>query len=79
MLLAVSISPGLGWGIVLVLGAIWISLGVLWGRKAKTSEGFVLAGSGLGLIPLAVILIWMGNRTYSACPAPTRTTPPRVG
>jgi hypothetical protein len=30
--------------------------------------GFLLACTGIGLIPLAVILIVLGNRTYEACP-----------
>jgi hypothetical protein len=30
--------------------------------------GFLLACTGAGLIPLAVVLIWLGNRTFSACP-----------
>ena len=30
--------------------------------------GFVLACTGIGLIPLAVVLILLGNRTYQVCP-----------
>jgi hypothetical protein len=30
--------------------------------------GFLLACTGIGLIPLAVILILLGNRTFQACP-----------
>lgn len=30
--------------------------------------GFALACTGIGLIPMAVIMIVMGNRTYEACP-----------
>ena len=48
MFLAASIAPGLGWAIILVLGVVWIALGVLWGRKAKDSEGFVRLW-GLGI------------------------------
>ncbi|MFZ5832641.1 MAG: hypothetical protein ACOY3P_21345 [Planctomycetota bacterium] len=31
--------------------------------------GFLLAATGCGFVVLAIILIWMGNRTYSACPS----------
>jgi hypothetical protein len=30
--------------------------------------GFLLACTGIGLLPLAVILILLGNRTFNACP-----------
>jgi len=31
--------------------------------------GFLIACTGVGLIPLAVVLIWLGNRTFDACPS----------
>lgn len=31
--------------------------------------GFLLACTGIGLVPLAIILIWLGNRTYHCCPS----------
>lgn len=30
--------------------------------------GFALACTGIGLIPLAIVLIVLGNRTFYACP-----------
>lgn len=30
--------------------------------------GLLMACTGIGLIPLAVLLIWLGNRTVEACP-----------
>ena len=30
--------------------------------------GFALACTGIGLIPLAIIFIWFGNRMYQVCP-----------
>ena len=70
MILAASISPSLGWIIVSVLGLFWIALGVLWGRKAKTSEGFVLAGRNVGMAfgSATAMATWVTSNTTMLAP-----------
>jgi len=59
-----------GWSIVIVLGAIWIGLGYLWGRKARDSEGFMLAGRnvGLSLGAATAMATWVTSNTTMVAP-----------
>lgn len=67
---AASISVGAGWTIVLLLGAAWVGLGILWGRKAKNSEGFMLAGRnvGLSLGSATAMATWVTSNTTMLAP-----------
>lgn len=69
-LLATSITVGTGWIIVILLGVLWISLGVFWGRKAKSSEGFMLAGRnvGLSLGSATAMATWVTSNTTMLAP-----------
>ncbi len=68
---AQSLSPQTGWIIVIGLGLIWIALGVIWGRKAKTSEGFMLAGRNVGLAlgSATAMATWVTSNTLMVAPA----------
>lgn len=69
-LVAVSISPSTGWSVVIGLGIAWILLGVYWGRKAKSSEGFMLAGRnvGLSLGAATAMATWVTSNTMMVAP-----------
>ncbi|MEZ5327808.1 MAG: hypothetical protein R3F19_22410 [Verrucomicrobiales bacterium] len=66
----VSISPTTGWIIVGLLGALWIALGFWLGRKAQTSEGFMLAGRnvGLSLGSATAMATWVTSNTTMLAP-----------
>lgn len=60
------------WGValLLILGIVWIGLGVFWGRKAKNLEGFMLAGRnvGMGLGVGTVMATWITSNTTMLAP-----------
>lgn len=64
------VSTTAGWGIVILLGLVWVGLGVLWGRKAKNSEGFMLAGRnvGLSLGSATAMATWVTSNTTMLAP-----------
>lgn len=64
------ISPGISWAIVIGLGVVWIALGVIFGKKAKTSEGFMLAGRkvGLSLGSATAMATWVTSNTTMLAP-----------
>lgn len=70
MILAVSITPATGWAIVISLGILWVALGMYWGRKAKTSEEFMLAGRnvGLSLGSATAMATWVTSNTMMVAP-----------
>lgn len=70
MIAATSISVGAGWAIVIALGLLWVGLGVFWGRKAKDSEGFMLAGRkvGLSLGSATAMATWVTSNTTMLAP-----------
>lgn len=65
-----SLSPSTGWVIVILLGIVWVGLGLYWGRKAKNSEGFMLAGRnvGLSLGSATAMATWVTSNTTMLAP-----------
>lgn len=65
-----SISTTTGWVVVILLGLLWIALGLYWGRKAKNSEGFMLAGRnvGLSLGSATAMATWVTSNTTMLAP-----------
>jgi urea-proton symporter len=65
-----SISVSTGWLVVVVLGILWVALGMWWGRKAKTAEGFILAGRnvGLSLGSATAMATWVTSNTTMLAP-----------
>lgn len=59
-----------GMALLLILGCLWIGLGILWGRKAKSLEGFMLAGRnvGMGLGVATVMATWITSNTTMLAP-----------
>lgn len=70
MILAVSMSPTTAWSVVIVLSVIWVGLGFYWGKKAQSSEGFMLAGRnvGLSLGAATAMATWVTSNTMMVAP-----------
>lgn len=59
-----------GWILVAVLSIIWIGLGLYWGRKAKSLDGFMVAGRNVGLAlgTATVVATWITSNTTMLAP-----------
>jgi len=70
MILAASLNATTGWAIVITLGILWVLLGMWWGRKAKDSEGFMLAGRnvGISLGAATAMATWVTSNTTMVAP-----------
>lgn len=64
------LSPDIGWILLAVMGAVWIALGVYWGRKVKNLEGFMLAGRNVGLAlgAATAMATWITSNTTMLAP-----------
>ncbi|PIB35499.1 urea transporter [Reichenbachiella sp. 5M10] len=64
------ISPETGWILLAVLSALWIFLGVYWGKKAKNMDGFMLAGRNVGLAfgAATAMATWVTSNTTMLAP-----------
>lgn len=60
----------MGYGLLLIFGLLWIGLGLYWGRKAKDSDGFMLAGRnvGLALASATAMATWVTSNTVMLAP-----------
>ncbi len=60
----------LGMIILIVLGALWVFIGVLWGKKAKNLDGYMLAGRkvGLALGSATAMATWVTSNTTMLAP-----------
>jgi len=64
------IGTNMGWLLVAALGVIWVCLGVYWGRKAKTLDGFMVAGRNVGLAlgTATAVATWITSNTTMLAP-----------
>jgi SSS family transporter len=64
------ISPAHGWIIIAGLSVLWIGLGYYWGRRAKSMDGYMLAGRrvGLALGTATVMATWVTSNTTMLAP-----------
>lgn len=64
------ISPETGWILLAVLSALWIFLGVYWGKKAKNMDGVMLAGRNVGLAfgAATAMATWVTSNTTMLAP-----------
>jgi len=64
------LEPSTGWLLLAVFGLLWIGLGVLWGRKAKDTEGFMLAGRNVGMAlgAATAMATWVTSNTTMLAP-----------
>ena len=64
------LSQQTGWILLSVLSVIWIGLGIFWGKKAKSNEGFMLAGRNVGLAfgTATAMATWITSNTTMLAP-----------
>ncbi len=64
------LDPVTGAVLLAVFGAIWIALGTWWGRRAKDSESFMLAGRNVGLAlgTATAMATWVTSNTTMMAP-----------
>ncbi len=60
------------WGylLLLVLGVLWVGLGIWWGRRAQTYDGFAVAGRNVGLAlgTATAVATWITSNTTMVAP-----------
>jgi len=64
------LDTNIGWLLLAFLGVLWIGLGIYWGRKAKSMEGFMLAGRNVGLAlgTATAMATWITSNTTMLAP-----------
>lgn len=64
------LDPATGLVLLAVFGMLWVGLGIWWGRRAKDSEGFMLAGRrvGLALGTATAMATWITSNTTMMAP-----------
>lgn len=66
-----SILPvGTGWTLLVIFSIAWIALGLYWGRKANTLDGYMLAGRNVGLAlgTATAMATWVTSNTVMLAP-----------
>ncbi len=64
------LSTTTGWVLLILLGIVWVLLGIYWGRKAKSMDGFMLAGRNVGLAfgTATAMATWVTSNTTMLAP-----------
>jgi Na+/proline symporter len=64
------LSASYGWIVLAALSVIWIVLGIYWGRRAKSMEGYMLAGRNVGLAlgTATAVATWVTSNTTMLAP-----------
>lgn len=64
------LNPSLGWGLLVIFGVLWVGLGIFWGKKAKSLDGFMLAGRNVGLAlgSATAMATWVTSNTIMVVP-----------
>jgi len=64
------LSPNVGWALLSLFGVIWVALGIYWGRKARSLDGFMVAGRNVGLAlgTATAVATWMTSNTTMLAP-----------
>ncbi|MBD3257848.1 urea transporter [candidate division GN15 bacterium] len=64
------LSANHGWILLAILSLMWIGLGIYWGRRAKSMEGFMLAGRNVGLAlgAATAMATWVTSNTTMLAP-----------
>lgn len=70
MLAQTILSPTIGYVMLALFGVLWVSLGVRWGRKAKSYDGFAVAGRNVGLAlgTATAVATWITSNTTMLAP-----------
>lgn len=66
----VLLSPSTGWILLAIQSSIWVFLGWFWGRRAKSLDGFMLAGRNVGLAlgAATAVATWITSNTTMLAP-----------
>jgi urea-proton symporter len=64
------LTQSTGYILLAVFGVAWIGLGIFWGRKAKSLDGFMLAGRNVGLAlgAATAMATWVTSNTIMLAP-----------
>ncbi len=64
------LSPSAGYVLLGLFGVIWIALGMYWGRRARSLEGFMVAGRNVGLAlgTATAVATWITSNTTMLAP-----------
>lgn len=64
------LSPLAGYIMLAVFGIVWVLLGIWWGRRAKSYDGFAVAGRnvGLALATATAVATWITSNTTMMAP-----------
>ena len=64
------LDPRIGYALMAIFGVIWVGLGVWWGRRAKTFEGYAVAGRNVGLAlgAATAVATWITSNTTMLAP-----------
>lgn len=64
------LDPKLGYVLMAIFGVIWVGLGIWWGRRAKTFEGYAVAGRNVGLAlgAATAVATWITSNTTMLAP-----------
>lgn len=70
MTIAAILSHQMGLGLLAIFSVIWVALGWLWGKKAKSFDGYMLAGRNVGLAlgTATAMATWVTSNTTMAAP-----------
>ncbi len=64
------LDPNIGWILLAIFGLLWVALGLYWGRKATSLEGFMLAGRNVGIAlgSATAMATWVTSNTIMLVP-----------
>ncbi|MEM9488017.1 MAG: sodium:solute symporter family protein [Myxococcota bacterium] len=64
------LSPGLGWALIAGFSVLWLALGMWWGRKGDSLDGFMLANRNVGLAlgAATAVATWITSNTTMLAP-----------
>lgn len=64
------LDPVIAWVLLGGFSVLWIALGILWGRKARTAQGYLFAGRnvGLALVITTLLATWVTGNTVLGAP-----------
>ena len=64
------LEPTVGWILLAIFSVVWIALGIMWGRRAKSLDGFMVAGRNVGfaLGAATAVATWITSNTTMLAP-----------
>ncbi|MBD5781279.1 urea transporter [Pelagicoccus sp. NFK12] len=64
------LAPNVGWILLIAFGVLWVGLGLYWGRKSKSLDGFMLAGRNVGIAfgSATAMATWVTSNTIMVVP-----------